>query len=168
MLQAFTRLTNRGFDTGGRRALQARKHRALLVEAYMHGVGFVWMRGDAFNMDKILGEDARGCNRPLRIRNFVARRRLGGRLDLAGEIRWCGDRLGVRACRWSQLGDCGGMWNVERLGADIRRETREGVTDRCESEISWRGGDWVDGWTWRAKSGGAVTDWACGLAAGVS
>ncbi|KAJ6467180.1 hypothetical protein C8R47DRAFT_1078747 [Mycena vitilis] len=141
--------------------------------------------------------DARGCNRPLRIRNFVARRRLGGRLDLAGEIRWCGDRLGVRARRWSQLGDlrtsaqgCGGMWNIPRigsrvdsdlhfaeaveysrgigLGADIQREMREGVIDRCESEISWRGGDWVDGWTWRAKSGGVVTDWACGLAAGVS
>ncbi|KAJ6506144.1 hypothetical protein C8R47DRAFT_1066299 [Mycena vitilis] len=138
-------------------------------------------------------------------KNFVARRRLGGRLDLAGEIRWCGDRLGVRARRWSQLGDCssavecgifGYIDSVESLalvqmhnpqndmllrlprrypglvdsdlhfaeaveysrgiglGADIRREMRGGVIDRCESEISWRGGDWVDGWTWRAKSGG--------------
>ncbi|KAJ6454069.1 hypothetical protein C8R47DRAFT_1083236 [Mycena vitilis] len=142
-----------------------------------------YSRGIGLGADIRTG-DARGCNRPLRIRNFVARRRLGGRLDLAGKIRWCGDRLGVRARRWSQLGDIPRIGSrvdsdlhfaeaVEYsrgigLGADIRREMREGAIDRCESEISWHGGDWVDGWTWRAKSGGAVTDWACGLAAGVS
>ncbi|KAJ6452995.1 hypothetical protein C8R47DRAFT_1083574 [Mycena vitilis] len=40
----------------------------------------------------------------------------------------------------------------------IRREMREGATDRCGSEFAWRGGDRIDGWTWRWKIGGAVSD----------